>query len=159
MLATPLQLAKATAALAMKGKHYRAHLLLKSEKPSINKVTHVKPFEEYPITLKSNKNWNIIEKAMINVIKSREGTGFRFGRNSPYSIAAKTGTAQVFSTKQYNFKSYEDTPKNLRDHSIFIGYAPTEHPQIAIAVLVENDYIASNIARKVLDAFFKGKQI
>ena len=50
---------------------------------------------------------------------------------------------------------YENIPENLRDHSLFIAFAPAEKPEVAIAVIVENDYTAPNIARKVLDSYFE----
>ena len=86
-----------------------------------------------------------------------EGTGARFGRNAPYSIAGKTGTSQVFSLSQDEKKHYSNLPEGLRDHTLFIAFAPVEQPEVAIAVLVENDSVASFVARKVMDAYFELK--
>lgn len=155
MLATPLQLANATAALSQRGQRFRPHLLSKWGSSDNNKTKKYKLFEEYPIHLKDSLNWGIVLEAMRNVIVSNEGTGGRFGRNAPYSVGAKTGTAQVYSGKQYEKKRYEDIPEALRDNSLFIAFAPVEQPQIAIAVVVENDFIASMVARKVMDAYFE----
>jgi penicillin-binding protein 2 len=113
-----------------------------------------KPIEEYPIRLKNPDNWDIVTDAMHSVITSNEGTGYKFGRNAPYSVAAKTGTAQVFSLSQDEKKKYLNLPEELRDHSLFIAFAPVEKPEIAVAVLVENDVVASYVARKVMDAWF-----
>ncbi|STX51305.1 penicillin-binding protein 2 [Legionella busanensis] len=158
MLASPLQLANATAALSQKGRRYRPHLLQKSIQSDRDEIHLFKPVEEYPIKLKDENYWTVVGEAMRAVIKSEEGTGYRFGRTAPYSVAGKTGTAQVFSGRQYEKKRYEEIPEFLRDHSLFIAFAPIEKPEIAIAVLVENDFAASNVARKVLDAYFQFKQ-
>ncbi|AHE66663.1 penicillin-binding protein 2 [Legionella oakridgensis] len=153
MLASPLQLANATAALSMHGRRFRPHLFGRSVEDD-GKVHPYKPLEEYPIQLKDNVHWTIITEAMQNVINSPEGTGHRFGRNSAYTVAGKTGTAQVFSGNQYEKKSYQEIPEALRDHSLFIAFAPVENPEIAVSVLVENDFIASIVARKIMDAYF-----
>ena len=92
---------------------------------------------------------------MHSVLTSNEGTGYRFGRNPPYPVAGKTGTAQVFSGRQYEKTKYEDIPEALRDNSLFIAFTPVEKPEIAIAVVVENDVVASTVARKVLDTYYK----
>lgn len=156
MLASPLQLANATASMSQHGRRFRPHLLKKSIDDH-GKTHPYKSVEEYPIQLKNAENWNIVTDAMHLVITNNEGTGYRFGRNAPYSVAAKTGTAQVFSMSQDEKKHYLNLPEGLRDHSLFIAFAPVEQPEVAIAVLVENDTTASSVARKVLDAYFELK--
>ncbi|MDP1604526.1 MAG: penicillin-binding protein 2 [Legionella sp.] len=158
MLVSPLQLANATASLSQKGKRFRPHLLHKSIQSDGGEIHRYKPLEEYPIKLRDENYWTIIAEAMHSVITSNEGTGYRFGRTAPYSVAAKTGTAQVFGGKQYEKKRQEDMPEFLRDHSLFIAFAPVDNPEIAIAVMVENDVLASSVARKVLDAYFELKE-
>lgn len=153
-LASPLQLANATVAMSTHGKRYRPHLLLK-QSLSNEQDKRYKPFEEFPVQLRSKNHWSTISTAMQSVISDRKGTGHRFGRDADYTVAAKTGTAQVYSSGQYEKKHYSETPEFLRDHSLFIAFAPVKNPEIAIAVIVENDYIASSIARKVMDSYFK----
>lgn len=154
MLSTPLQLANATAALGMKGRRFRPHLLNRITDMDSNETRKLHPLEEYPVHISKQEYWDIVAETMKNVIQSREGTGFRFGRRSPYTVAAKTGTAQVYSGKLYEQVSYEEIPEHLRDNSLFIAFAPIKNPEVAIAVIIENDFIAPNIARKVLDAYF-----
>ncbi|WP_028387831.1 penicillin-binding protein 2 [Legionella fairfieldensis] len=161
MLVSPLQLANATASLSQKGKRFRPHLLAKAIQNDKGEVHEYKPLEEYPMRLKDDNYWTIIAEAMQSVITNNEGTGYRFGRNAPYSVAAKTGTAQVFGGKHYEKvrkARYEDIPEYLRDHSLIIAFAPVENPEIAVAVMVENDFAASNVARKVMDAYFELKK-
>ncbi|ARB91387.1 penicillin-binding protein 2 [Legionella longbeachae] len=155
MLATPLQMANATASLSQHGRRFRPHLLTKTVNSDSGEVKRYKPIEEYPIYLKDEANWDIVADAMHNVLISNEGTGYRFGRNPPYPVAGKTGTAQVFSGRQYEKTKYEDIPEALRDNSLFIAFTPVEKPEIAIAVVVENDVAASMVARKILDTYYK----
>lgn len=155
MLATPLQMANATATLGQHGQRFRPHLLTKTVNGDNGQVRQYKPLEEYPIKLKEEANWGIVGEAMHSVLTSNEGTGYRFGRNPPYPVAGKTGTAQVFSGRQYDKTRYEDIPEALRDNSLFIAFTPVEKPRLAIAVVVENDAIASTVARKVLDTYYK----
>ena len=113
----------------------------------------IEPEQQYPVDLTHPWVWHTVINALQGVIKDREGTGFRFGRNAPYSVAAKTGTAQVFSTRHFNNFANNQVPEYLRDHSLFIAFAPVNHPKIAIAVIVENSNVAANVARKVLDYY------
>ena len=155
MLATPLQIANATASLSQHGQRFRPHLLTKTVNSDNGKIKRYKPVEEYPIYLKDEDNWDIVKEAMQSVLTSNEGTGYRFGRNPPYPVAGKTGTAQVFSGHQYEKTKYEDIPEALRDNSLFIAFTPVDKPEIALAVVVENDVIASTVARKILDTYYE----
>ncbi|HAZ7573084.1 penicillin-binding protein 2 [Legionella sp. PATHC032] len=155
MLATPLQMANATASLSQHGQRFRPHLLIKTVNSDTNETEEYKPFEEYPVSLRDEANWDVVIDAMHSVLTSNEGTGYRFGRNPPYPVAGKTGTAQVYSGRQYEKAKYEDIPEHLRDNSLFIAFTPVEKPEIAIAVVVENDTIASTVARKVLDTYYQ----
>jgi penicillin-binding protein 2 len=77
------------------------------------------------------------------------------------SSAGKTGTAQVFSYKGAEHKT-ESMAAHLRDHALFIAYAPADKPTIALAVLVENGgfgaQAAAPIARQVLDYYLLGRK-
>ena len=79
------------------------------------------------------------------------------GEGISYKIAGKTGTAQVFGIAQDEEYDEDITPKHLRDHALFVAYAPVEDPQIAVAVVVENggsgSSAAAPVARKILDAY------
>lgn len=157
MLATPLQLANATASLSQRGRRFRPHLLQQWTDDQKKPKSFI-PLEEYPIYLKDDKSWDLITDAMQSVIKSREGTGYRFGRKTDYSVAAKTGTSQVIAMSQDEKKRFQSVSAAFRDHSLFIAFAPVEKPEIAIAVLVEHDPTASNIARQIMDAYFGFKK-
>ncbi len=154
MLATPLQLANAVSAMSQHGRRYRPHLLLATQKN--NKIIKHKLIEEYPVKLNDPNNWSVITEAMQMVITQAEGTGGKFGRDAQYTVAGKTGTAQVFTLSQQDNKNHHlDLPAKLRDNTLFIAFAPVENPEVALAVLVENNDTASYVARHILDSYFK----
>jgi penicillin-binding protein 2 len=161
VLATPLQLASATSALANKGRRLKPHLLLAEEDTlSTEKVSKA------PELLNSGiwdaENLEIIQQAMVDVTDSPRGTARRVGAGSPYKIAAKTGTAQVIGIKQNERYIESEVAPRHRDHALFIAYAPAENPEIAVAVIAENGghggSTAGPVAKKVMDYFLLGKQ-
>jgi penicillin-binding protein 2 len=154
MLASPLQLANAVASLSQEGHRYRPHLLTKMELEQGQTETY-KPLEEYPVRLKNSNYWSIVKEGMKEVTSGHEGTARMFWLNTSYTVAGKSGTAQVFSGSKYEKTAYENIPIGLRDHSLFIAFAPIENPQIAVAVMIENDKNAKAVARQVMDAYFK----
>ena len=151
MLVTPLQQANAISQLAMKGEGYRPRLIYKTEDPD-GTITVLKPQPAPPIQVTSDI-WDRVFTAMVNVLKPG-GTSAIIG-NAPYSIAGKSGTAQVFSTHGVKSDKNEQLAKHLRDNTLFIAFAPVEKPQIAIAVIVENSMDAKKTTRKVLDYYFE----
>ncbi len=150
LIVTPLQMASASATLAMRGKRFKPYLVLKQQTPNLQDH-YATPLAQPAVQL-PNDAWSHVTRAMQQVITSAQGTGFRFG-HPRYSVAAKTGTAQLFTIKQN--ENYDDlnVPERLRDHSTFIAFAPVKQPEIAIAVIVENSPMAPNVARKVMDTY------
>lgn len=154
MLASPLQLANATAILSKQGHAFKPHLLQKTVGDN-GVTTDFRPIAHNQLELEDNNYWKVVHEAMQAVIENNEGTGARFGRNAFYKVAGKTGTAQVFALSQNDHnKKTIITNKLLKDHSWFIAFAPVEEPQVAIAVMVEHDTTASFVARQILDAYF-----
>lgn len=147
---SPLQLANATAALANGNTLYRPNVLLKMENQTKTEKQAAAVINQLaPENLAAR---NLVIHAMQQVINSSDGTGYRFGRNAPFTAAGKTGTAQVISLHKFN--QYRVVPKNLRNHSLFIVFSPIEHPQIAVAVIAEHSKQAPAIARKIIDAYY-----
>ena len=162
VLATPLQLANATAAIAMKGVRYVPHLVKSIDAPDFSAQTVITPQVAGEYKIKKQLNWEHIIKGMKNVVHGVRGTAHRsIGIDAPYKIAGKTGTAQVFTVAQDEEYEEKDVIKKLRDHALFVGFAPIDNPKIAIAVIVENgghgSSVAAPIARKMMDAYLLKK--
>jgi penicillin-binding protein 2 len=165
ILATPLQLAAAASALATGGRQMTPRLLRAVQDPKSGALQQTVPEPKHKITLKQARSWKIVQESMIDVVHGEKGTARRVGWNAPYKIAGKTGTAQVKALSQGEEYDEEQTPEHLRDHALFIAFAPADDPQIAVAVVVENggsgSSAAAPIARKVMDAYLlsEGKQL
>ena len=161
MLVTPLQLASATSALANKGIRMQPHFLLARQNPMDGKVVPANIRVAQPEVINS-ADIPIIKDAMVDVTRDIHGTARRVGMDSPYQIAAKTGTAQVISIKQNEKYNEEEIALRHRDHALFIAFAPADDPAIAVAVIVENGghggSTAGPIARKVMDYYLLGKE-
>lgn len=157
MLTTPLQLASATAAISMQGKRYKPHMVyaIQNEQNSPLIKTESKSLEAVPIS--EEKNWKTIISAMKNVVHGLHGTARSINQGLKYSVAGKTGTAQVFGIAQDAEYKKEEIAKKLQDHALFIGFAPYENPRIAVALIVENGghggSAAAPIVRKVMDEY------
>jgi penicillin-binding protein 2 len=154
---TPMQLAQAVAALANNGVIYRPHLVKYITDTRTGEKTLIEPEPLRTLPWKP-QNIETIKKAMIGV--NKEGTGARAFAGAAYESGGKTGTAQLFSLKGADYKGGK-LKQELRDHALFIAFAPADHPKIALAVLVENGGFgaqsAAPIARMVLDYYLLGK--
>jgi penicillin-binding protein 2 len=110
------------------------------------------------IPIKDIKNWEAIIAAMEQTVYGSSGTARRLNHNLSYTLAGKTGTAQVFGLDPEETYIAENYEEKLRDHALFTGFAPVENPQVAIAIIVENAGSGSSkaapIAKAVLDVYF-----
>ena len=154
---TPMQLAQAVATLANNGVMFRPHLVKTITDARTGRITEVEPKPEKTLPIKA-EYLEVIKNAMIGV--NKEGTGARAFAKAEYVSAGKTGTAQVYSLKGEKYKEGA-TKELLRDHALFIAYAPADNPRIALAVLVENGgfgaQAAAPIARQIIDYYLLGK--
>ena len=73
---------------------------------------------------------------MIGVTK--EGTSARSFANAPYVSGGKTGTAQAAALSRSVKYDASKIAERLRDHSLYIAFAPADKPRIALAAIVEN---------------------
>ncbi len=156
MQVTPLQMAVGVATLANRGKRFMPYLLLGEQQPG-KRYAAQQPIPLDPITGIDPAMWDTVITAMQNVVDSPMGTAYRFGKNRPYTAAAKTGTAQLIAAKRANANEVdkqENVPERLRDHHLLIIFAPVENPQIALGIITENSYSTIETARSILDYFF-----
>lgn len=148
---TLLQLAQATAVLANDGVYMKPHLVSLVENPQTGTAVRTVTKPSYTIALKP-ENLKVIHDAMADVIRS--GTARRAFVGAAYQAAGKTGTAQVYSLKGAKYKA-ATVEERLRDHALFMAYAPAQDPQIALALIVENGgwgaTVAAPIARDLFD--------
>ncbi|VAX11452.1 Peptidoglycan D,D-transpeptidase MrdA [hydrothermal vent metagenome] len=158
-LATPLQLASATASLAT----YGAQITPRAVQQIID--PHQIGPEPLPqpvlaqLSIKKKQHWKQIIDSMIEVVEGINGTARKI-RTNQYRIAAKTGTAQVFSVKQDEEYDEATVSEKMRDHALFIAFAPVAKPKIAVAVVVEHGghggTAAAPIARIIMDHYLLG---
>jgi len=156
---TPVQLARATATLANRGKVVTPYLVNKVQ--LAGQVTDANMQQERQIKL-SKKNLDDVISAMVNVVHGARGTARRLKQGVNYQIAGKTGTAQVFSVKQEEQYNEDEIDFKLRDHALFMTFAPANDPQIAVAVIVENGghggSVAAPIAGKIMKQYLMGPE-
>ena len=157
MLATPLQLASATAAIATRGMRLRPKVVDRAVSPASGEIEEVEPETITTIESLDVSNWERIVEAMAGVVHGERGTARRINGEIAYRMAGKTGTAQVFSIGQNEEYDAAELDKKLHDHGLFIAFAPVEQPRIAVAVVVEHggsgSAAAAPLARIVIDAY------
>ncbi|MCG6936757.1 MAG: penicillin-binding protein 2 [Gammaproteobacteria bacterium] len=157
MLATPIQLAVATAALASRGEKIVPRLL-KEVHQSLDGSIRTREPSRTMIKLRDENNWNIVFNAMKNVVHGALGTARATGWGMKFKMAGKTGTAQVFGIAQDEEYDEETVSKKLRDHGLFIGFGPVEDPVLAVAVVAENGEHGSKmapIARRLIKRYME----
>ncbi len=156
MLVTPLQLASATATVASHGQRFVPRLVKGVRDSVTGQVAGIAPRALAPVALRDPKAWDVVIGGMIGVTNEGGGTARASQAGAPYRIAGKTGTAQVFSIGQNERYRESEVQERLRDHGLFIAFAPAEAPKLAVAVVIENGKhgsAAALIARKVFDAY------
>jgi penicillin-binding protein 2 len=153
MLATPLQLAVATSVLASQGERRTPRFL-----KELNGVPVVTPVLEPFVA--SEDHWAAVYDGMREVVHGARGTAKKLSQGIEYTMAGKTGTAQVIGIAQNAVYKEEEVSERNRHHGLFIAFAPLEEPTIAVAIIVENgggSSAASPIARKVIDTWLLGE--
>ena len=158
---TPLQLAHAVATLANNGIVMKPHLVKILENGVTKERTPTVPKESFRIKLKQ-ENIEVIKSAMVGVASEPGGTAYRVFSKADYVSAGKTGTAQVIAIKKNEKYNAKRVAERQLDHSLYIAFAPADHPRIAIAIIVENGGFgaeaAAPIVKKALDYYLLGKR-
>ena len=166
--ATPLQLALATSVLATRGQGVQPKFLRKflpADRASGDGIGKDLVSAQRSVDIADALHWDRIVEAMEDSVHEPNGTAYAMGKHAGYRIAGKTGTAQVFSLKkdgEYREYVEEEIDEKLRDHALFIAFAPADKPKIAIAVVVENGggggTAAAPVAKAVLDHYLLGNE-
>ncbi len=154
---TPVQLAHATAVMAARGERFRPRLLIGTEDSATRDVEYVAPQAMPGMPPVDAEHWQYVHEAMVGVTTELRGTGRTAMVGANYTVAGKTGTAQVFTIAQEEEYDEEGVDERLRDHRLFVAYAPAEAPTIALSIVIENGGDANPpvpIARRILDAYF-----
>ena len=155
---TMLQVAHATATIANNGLKMRPHIVREVLDVETKAPTPVakEPIGQLPL---SPENLDIIKRAMIGV--NIEGTSATSFAGAQYVSAGKTGTAQVYTVKQNEKYNAATVDERMRDHALFIAFAPADDPKVALAMVVENSGFgaqnAAPIARRVFDFVIMGQ--
>jgi penicillin-binding protein 2 len=159
-LTTPLQLAAATAMLANGGRRIEPRLVQAVRDPLAH-VWQTQPGGRHTQVAINPKHLETVRAGMMDVMRPG-GTAAASAAGAPYTIAGKTGTAQVVGIKQGARYDASRLSRQYRDHALFIAYAPAENPTIVVAVMVENgghgSSTAAPIARAVFDFYLTGKR-
>jgi len=157
MLTTPLQLAVAAGTLATRGLHQRPHLVAAIEDPLSGEHTLLEREPPEEVAISSVEYWDEVLAAMHDVMQGPRGTARAVGTGAAYTMAGKSGTAQVVTVAQGVKYDELELEERQRDHALFIAFAPFDNPQIAVAVIVENGEsgsgVAAPIAKAVMDQY------
>ncbi len=161
---TPIQMAKALTILINEGKIFTPHFLLYKKSDLLNHTSPQVP-EEVPSDENSLANinksyWSLAKEGMHRVMFGSRGTARKLYADAKYQAAGKSGTAQVYGLKQDEVYNAQKIPERLRDHALFIAFAPYDKPTIALAIVLENAGGGSTnggaVARKILDYYLVG---
>jgi len=152
MLATPLQLASAAATIATRGVRYKPHLVAAIENPLNGERTLISPERLPDVSISNEFYWDSVIGAMHDVMQGARGTARAVGMGAPYQMAGKSGTAQVVSIAQDAEYDEEEIEERMRDHALFIAFAPLDNPRIAVALIVENGSSGSGVAAPIAKA-------
>lgn len=152
--ATPMQIAKATAVLVNKGKVNPPHLLKFTQENTGEKIASKFP-PNTPISEVNNNYWDIALEGMRLVNHGKKGTARQTFSRSKFQTAGKSGTAQVFGLGEKEKYNAEEIPEHLRDHALYVGFAPYKDPQIVLSIVLENagggSIVGAPIAKKIFD--------
>ena len=164
--ATPMQMAKALTTLINNGKTFTPHFLLYKKSDIINTnqnqptIDPEKYVETNSLVDVNPTYWALAKEGMHRVMFGARGTARKVYAGAKYQAAGKSGTAQVYGLKENETYNAHKIPEHLRDHALFIAYAPYDKPKIALAIVLENGGGGSSnggaVARKILDYYLEG---
>lgn len=138
VLTTPLQLANFAATIANRGYYYNPHVVKEVRGKELDTLYTTRRYTQI-----DRKHYELTVEGMADAVT--QGTCRRINLEPHVTVCGKTGTSE--------------NPHGA-DHSLFIGFAPKDNPQVAIAVIVENGgFGATNavpIARLMMEKYLLG---
>lgn len=159
MLTTPLQLAYSAATIATRGQKHSPRVVASIENPTTGAREPIEPELQGHVAITKPQAWTAIVNGMHEVVQGARGTARATAVGATYPYAGKTGTAQLFGIKQNVTLKNEQIAAHLRDHALFIAFAPLEQPRLAVGIIVENgesgSKAAAPIARTLFDTWFR----
>jgi penicillin-binding protein 2 len=159
MLVTPVQLVNSIAAIAGRGKRFQPRLVRAIRNAQTGETNELKPRELPSVKTTHEEGWDVAQGGMFDVSNASYGTARAAAAGAPYQMAGKSGTAQVFTVAiTERVRKAGELAEHLRDHALFVAFAPFEAPTIAVAIVVENapgggSAFAAPIARRILDSY------
>lgn len=154
---TPLQLANAVVTLVNGGTRFAPRLLYATKPAGIERAKRIQAPVEMQVPIRDPQDWQAILDGMERVVNGLHGTARNVAVDARYRTGGKTGTAQVYKLNRDKEIDESELAENLRDHALFIAFAPVEAPRIVIAVVVEHggagSKAAAPVARATLDAW------
>ncbi len=162
MLASPLQLAHAATVFANRGRVIDPHVVEAFETLADGHRDDFVPVERGPVAITNAEAWAVAIEGMHEVVQGERGTARATGQGAAYQYGGKTGTAQLFGIAQDKRINVKDITKELRDHALFLAFAPLEQPRLALGIIVENGesgaHTAAPIARTLFDFYLALQQ-
>lgn len=156
-VATMPQLALSVAMLAEYGRGAPLHLLRSTQDGFNTEPIPHDPGPPRQMTVRDRANWRVAIEGMEAVVHGGTGTAQAIGRDSPYRIGGKTGTAQRVSRREG--RPAADLARHLRHQALFTAFAPVESPRIVVVVVVEGggsgSRAAAPVAKRILDAWWQ----
>lgn len=154
---TPLQLANAVATLVNGGIRYEPRLLYASKDAGNQRAEQVDAPVALQIPVVNPRDWQVVQEGMERVVNGSRGSARAIAKNAHYHMAGKSGTAQVFQLGQNEEYVAANVAQHLRDHALFVAFAPVEAPRIAVAVVLEHggggSKAAAPVAKAVIEAW------
>lgn len=142
-MATPIQLNTALSTILNSGVRYRPQLIADQPKEIMNTVEI------------SKESLDPVLQGMSDVVNAKYGTARSVRDGISMTVAGKTGTGQVYSTNGQTITDNADLEKKLRDHALFLAFAPVESPEISITVFIENGSSGSKAAAPIANELIK----
>ena len=148
VLVTPIQMANLFATIARRGiikAPYLAEVIVSADGEELYR-------KDPSASLNSKVSpdvWDRIIPALVGAVNDPKGTAHA-ARIPGFTVAGKTGTAQVVRLKDWEGKKPEEIPLELRDHGWFAAFAPAEDPEVAVAVVVEHGGHGSSSAAPIV---------